>query len=202
MCNMKKKILAAALAFSAMIGSTAFAQSVYYPADENDTKAILMCYDENGVLVYSNMYKAENGGFNMELPEKYEGSIKKAKAYLVDTKRFKDIDLTADMPAETPAPTQTPSATQPPAATAKPTSEPSQNKFPAIYEKALDAIYAPGVVKEVETREGKDGAGRDTLVCALTWDNPDPAREIASVRYDAAQTDAAVLVLAGVTAVR
>ena len=52
------------------------------------------------------------------------------------------------------------------------------------------------------SREGKDGAGRDTLVCALTWDNPDPAREIASVRYDAAQTDAAVLVLAGVSAVR
>ncbi|MDD6176169.1 MAG: family 20 glycosylhydrolase, partial [Firmicutes bacterium] len=51
-------------------------------------------------------------------------------------------------------------------------------------------------------REGKDEAGRDTLICGLVWENPEPDREIAFVRYDASADDAAVLILAGVTAVK
>ncbi|MEA4824505.1 MAG: family 20 glycosylhydrolase [Clostridiaceae bacterium] len=51
------------------------------------------------------------------------------------------------------------------------------------------------------TREGKDSSGRDTLICGFVWENPDPSRVIASVRYDAAQTDAAILILAGITAI-
>lgn len=52
------------------------------------------------------------------------------------------------------------------------------------------------------TREGKDDTGRDTLVCGLIWENPEPTREISSVRYNASSDDAAVLVLAGVTTVK
>lgn len=52
------------------------------------------------------------------------------------------------------------------------------------------------------TREGKDGMGRDTLICGLIWENPYPDREISLVRYNAAPDDTAVLILAGVTAVK
>ena len=52
------------------------------------------------------------------------------------------------------------------------------------------------------TREGKDGMGRDALICGLIWENPYPDREISLVRYNAAPDDTAVLILAGVTAVK
>ena len=53
--------------------------------------------------------------------------------------------------------TATPSATEKPSATTVPTTKPSTDT-PSIYEKVTDAIYAPAVVKEVETttKDGED----------------------------------------------
>ena len=117
---MKKKIIALVLAASAVMGSAAFAQTFKLESTAG-TKAIVMCYDENGKLVYSKLCKAENDSFEADIPSEYDGMRK--RVYYVDAK---------------------------PTATPKPTSKPSE--YPPIYEKAVDAIYAPALVKDVETR--------------------------------------------------
>ena len=163
---MKKKLIALALAASAVMSSTAFAASVtavmtdnggaYTIEQPSDTKAIIMCYDKDGALVYSNLCKAADGKFSFAVPSEYADT--KKKVYFVDTREFKDIEITDDTPAatdkpsstEAPSATDAPAATQKPASTAKPTSKPAD--YPSIYEKAVDAIYAPALVKDVETR--------------------------------------------------
>ena len=143
---MKKKIIALVLAASAVMGSAAFAQTFKLESTAG-TKAIVMCYDENGKLVYSKLCKAENGSFETDIPSEYDGMRK--RVYYVDTKEFKD--LTAEStPAPTPSATEKPAATAKPTATPKPTKKPSED--PPIYEKAVDAIYAPALVKDIETR--------------------------------------------------
>ena len=66
---MKKKIIAITLAVSAMMSTVAFAENInanytdnvlsFEQKDENI--AVVSCYDENGKLCYSNMYKSEDG---------------------------------------------------------------------------------------------------------------------------------------------
>lgn len=162
---MKKKITALVLAVSAFMSSTAFAVTVNVENPE-DTKAIVMCYDENGVLVYSNLYKSEDGKFSFDIPSEYSDT--KKKVYFVDTKEFRNVQITDEelndvtiTDGETPTPSpdaaEEPAETVKPAATTTPTAAPVQNNYPSIYEKAVDALYAPGVVKEVETRSDSDG---------------------------------------------
>lgn len=156
---MKNKILALILAASAVMSTTVFAETLNVTEDGtfsqlSDTKAILMCYD-NGALVYSSMYKSEDGNFKLDVPSQYDNT--KKKIYFVDTKQFMDIEETPDA---TIAPTSEPSATNKPAeptdkpaVTAEPTKAPSStSKYPSIYEREVDAIYAPALVKEIETR--------------------------------------------------
>lgn len=148
---MKKKILALVIAVSSAVNVSAFAAKVDVDAQTDDTRAIVMCYDENGKLVYSNMYKAADGNFDIEVPSKYDGM--KKKVYFVDTKRMGEVKEVS----ETPAPTQAPEESPKPTETAAPTQTPAQAKWPSIYEKQLDSIYAPAVVKEVDIRSDKDG---------------------------------------------
>lgn len=146
---MKKKILALVLALSAVMTSgMAFAKTINIES-RGDTRAILMCYDENGTLVYSKLCKDTDGAL-VEIPSQYDGM--KKKLYYVDSKRFVDADELAVEPTETPVATPVPTSapTLKPSATPKPT-QPSTNTYPSIYEKGVDAIYAPAVVKEVET---------------------------------------------------
>lgn len=143
---MKRKIIALVLAASAVMSSVAFAQTIKLENPDN-TKAIVMCYDENGKLVYSKLCKAEDGNFETDIPSEYDGMRK--KIYYIDTKEFKDIEVNS-LPAPTPSETDNPDAVSKPTSTPKPTSAPSD--YPAIYEKAVDAIYAPALVKDVETR--------------------------------------------------
>lgn len=142
---MKKKIIAITLAVSAMMSTVAFAENInanytdnvlsFEQTDENI--AVVSCYDENGKLCYSNMYKSEDGNFSADIPKEYKGM--KTKVYFVNSKEIKEISVSDDV-----QPTATPSVT--PTAT------------PSIYEKVTDAIYAPAVVKEVETttKDGED----------------------------------------------
>ncbi len=146
---MRKKILALALALSSLAATPAFAAKIEVDAQSNDTKAIVMCYDENGKLVYSNLYKKSSEDFDIEVPQQYDGM--KKKVYFVDTKRFgeaKEISFT-------PTPTDAPVATDAPISTPKPTSKPSS--LPSIYEKEVDAVRAFGVVTEVDLRTKEDG---------------------------------------------
>lgn len=139
---MKKKILSLVLAVASVVNVTAFAAKYEADVRTEDTKAIVMCYDENGKLAYSKLFKADEEKFNIELPEKYDGM--KKKVYFVDTKRFGELKAVE----ETVAPTDAPQAT------AEPTKEPVQA---TIYEKQVDAIFAPAVVKDVDLRSGNDG---------------------------------------------
>lgn len=149
---MKKKIIALVLAASAVMSGNTFAQTFKLESTAG-TKAIVMCYDENGKLAYSKLCKAENGSFEADIPSEYDGMRK--RVYYVDTKEFKD--LTAEStPAPTPSATAKPETTAKPEATAKPTATPKPTSKPSedppIYEKAVDAIDAPVLVKDVETR--------------------------------------------------
>lgn len=159
---MKKKIIAITLAVSAMMSTVAFAENInanytdnvlsFEQTDENI--AVVSCYDENGKLCYSNMYKSENGNFSADIPKEYKGM--KTKVYFVNSKEIKEVSVSDDV-----QPTVTPSATEKPSATTVPTTKPStkpSTDTPSIYEKVTDAIYAPAVVKEVETttKDGED----------------------------------------------
>lgn len=163
---MKKKIIAITLAVSAMMSTVAFAENInanytdnvlsFEQKDENI--AVVSCYDENGKLCYSNMYKSEDGNFSADIPKEYKGM--KTKVYFVNSKEIKEVSVSDDVqPTATPSvtPTATPSATEKPSATTAPTTKPSADT-PSIYEKVTDAIYAPAVVKEVETttKDGED----------------------------------------------
>lgn len=166
---MKKKIIATILAVSAMMSTVAFAENINANYTDNvlsfeqtgENIAVVSCYDENGKLCYSNMYKSNDGKFSADLPEQYKGM--KTKVYFVNSKEIKDVSVTDDVqptlaPSVTVAPTTKPSATEKPSATAAPTTKPSTDKTPSIYEKEVDAVYAPAVVKEVETttKDGED----------------------------------------------
>lgn len=163
---MKKKFIAITLAVSAMMSTVAFAENInanytdnvlsFEQKDENI--AVVSCYDENGKLCYSNMYKSEDGNFSADIPKEYKGM--KTKVYFVNSKEIKEVSVSDDVqPTATPSvtPTATPSATEKPSATTVPTTKPSADT-PSIYEKVTDAIYAPAVVKEVETttKDGED----------------------------------------------
>ena len=90
---MKKKIIAITLAVSAMMSTVAFAENInanytdnvlsFEQTDENI--AVVSCYDENGKLCYSNMYKSEDGNFSADIPKEYKGM--KTKVYFVIQKR-------------------------------------------------------------------------------------------------------------------
>ncbi len=156
---MKKKVLALVLALSAFAGSGAFAQTLSIDA-HGSQRAVIMCYD-NGALVYSALCRAEDDSFRAEIPEKYKDA--KKKMYIADTREFVDINAPEETqspevspePSESPAPTTAPSATEEPYSTVKPSAAP-QNAYPSVYEKALDAIFAPGIVKETEIRVNGD----------------------------------------------
>ncbi|MCD8181363.1 MAG: hypothetical protein LUF26_07795 [Firmicutes bacterium] len=158
---MKRKFISVLLAAVMTAGTTVFAQTLTAVDNgsalvferEGDTIAVLSCYDDDGVLCYSNKYKSEDGEFALEIPEQYEDMRK--RVYFVDTNEFIDIEAEDDDTADEPAATETPEATETPSATDEPdaTEEPAttSSKYPSIYEKALDAIYAPALVTDVET---------------------------------------------------
>lgn len=139
-----KKIISLALALTAAAGCIAFAAPV-----QTEPKTVLMCYDDNGSLVYSKMYKAGEEILS-DLPEQYKDT--KKKVYLTDTNEIKDFN-------ETPAETAKPQATETPLPKATvrplPTKAP-QTGTPSIYEKEADMLEAPAVVKNVEVRSNSN----------------------------------------------
>ena len=96
---MKKKIIAITLAVSAMMSTVAFAENInanytdnvlsFEQTDENI--AVVSCYDENGKLCYSNMYKSEDGNFSADIPKEYKGM--KTKVYFVNSKEIKEVSV-------------------------------------------------------------------------------------------------------------
>ncbi|MCH5210520.1 MAG: hypothetical protein J1F01_06090 [Oscillospiraceae bacterium] len=175
---MKKKLLTFILALSLFSGSVVFAETLSAPYNgktavidnASGTKAVLVCFDADGKLCYSNLYTAEDGKFSADIPEEYKDT--KKKIYFVETGEIKDLELTEDsmsdsMPESTAAPVTTPAAEAKPEATKKPETKPTskpKSTLPSIYEKEVDSIYAPALVKEVTMSIGADG----NEVCAVT----------------------------------
>lgn len=159
---MKKKIIAFMIALASLVTVTAFADNINAERDGNvitfeqtgETIALVSCFDEEGNLCYGNMYKSEDGIFTAELPEDFVGM--KTKIYFVNSNEIKEANITTIEP--TPEPTLEPTAepTVEPSATPIEDTSVSTNGYPSIYEKTADAIYAPVVVKSVETTT-KDG---------------------------------------------
>lgn len=143
-CRMKKKITAVFLALSMIAGGSVFAKPLSIDA-RNSQKAVVMCYD-SGELVYSVLCTAKDGKFDVDIPQEYENTQK--KMCIIDTLEFVDInEISGDTDTPSPSPSAEPTAAPSP----EPTKKPSSADTPAIYEKALDAIYAPALVKEVQT---------------------------------------------------
>lgn len=150
-----KKIISICLAMAiTLISLTAFAETETFKSEGN-TKAIVLCYDNSGKLVYSTLAKTTDESFEADIPDSYKDTAK--KVYYIGTEEFKKLEdvslgvtptaepVASAEPTSAPEVTATPKATTKPAATAKPSSN-----YPAVYEKAVDAIYAPAMVKEVE----------------------------------------------------
>lgn len=118
--------------------------------------AIVSCYDNDGKLCYSNIYKSEDGSFKADIPDEFVQM--KKRVYFVDTKEFDDINVAATQAPEaisTPSPTTAPTET--PQSTPAPTEKPADKDYPSVYEKEVDALNAPAVVKEVDLRSNDDG---------------------------------------------
>lgn len=149
---MKKKIISALLAVSAVLTTTALASEVQFE-NAGETRAVLTCFDGNGRLVYSNLYKSEDGKFTADVPSQYDGLTK--KVYYLNSKNLVTLPGGEPSPSVTPAPEATakPEATVKPEMTVKPapTAKP-QKDYPSIYEKEVDMIQAMALVKDVETR--------------------------------------------------
>jgi hypothetical protein len=150
--NMKKKITALVLAVSAAMGATAFAQQIKVQSS-GDTRAILACYNENGTLVYTTLAKSEDGSFDIDVPEEYADT--KKRIYFTATKKLTDV---TEETQETPtlSPSEEPQVTPSPTVTPEPETT-SSSDYPSIYEKAVDAVYAPALVKDVEMRVNDNG---------------------------------------------
>ena len=172
---MKRKLLTFILALSLFSGSVVFAETLSAPYNgktaviENaqSTKAVLVCFDTNGKLCYSNLYTAQDGKISADIPEEYKDT--KKKIYFVGTGEIKDLELTENIahetePEPTEAPDSMPESTDAPDTAPKATPKPEINptskpavSWPSVYEKQADAIYAPALVKEISTSVGRDG---------------------------------------------
>lgn len=118
------------------------------PARAADT-AVLAAY-RDGVLVYSANAGAKDGEYSFFIPSEYEND--EIKVYCAEKAECVISFIgrkEPEAPAETEAPTSPPSAapTETPAETASPA--PEKTPYPAVYEKALDAVNAPAVVLDV-----------------------------------------------------
>lgn len=117
--------------------------------DENTSVAVLSFYDE-GTLAYSTMAFYEDFGYTFNVPDEY--SDMDARICYIGGEIY-DMDITSgeETPSAIPAPseTQAPAETQSPSATQSPTPAPAKTPHPEVYPKALDAVNAPAVVKDV-----------------------------------------------------
>ncbi|MGN0182002.1 MAG: hypothetical protein ACI4DP_06280 [Candidatus Ornithomonoglobus sp.] len=111
--------------------------------------AVLAVYRE-GNLVYS-AHASKNGeGYDFTISDEYENDD--LKVYCAEEAEC-NIFYINETETETPAPTETASplpeeeTAEPPAQTA--TAAPVKTPYPAVYEKALDAVNAPAVVEKV-----------------------------------------------------
>lgn len=166
--KMKKKLLSFALAAVMTFPAAVFAESVPIK-DNGNERAVLICYD-SGKLVYSSLFKSENGAFNIDIPDEYKDADK--KIYYVGSNTFGSLD---DAEKITPEETAEPAASPSPEATAEPTATPAPSSEPTSkptakpedtnspYEKEVDKIYAPALITGVARSTNADGAENTSL---------------------------------------
>ena len=158
---MKKKIIASLLSASMIIGMTAIAENPFMGGSLEDGIITFECSEdiilngyEDGVLAYSKLFKSEDG--KVVVPKEENIKLYDFKAFKLESGEVVEVAIGSGTPA---APTATPDA---PSATTAPADEPLEvpavtptpapynpNEFPAVYEKALNAVYAPAVIESV-----------------------------------------------------
>lgn len=155
---MKKIIsLIAAAALSAAAAGAAHAESkaltgyavdngIYVECDVDADIAVLTAYSDNAI-VYSCHTSKETGGYFFAFPAEYNDE--RLRLYCVGDGIY-EVELT-EYDAVSSA---TVNETEPPAETVRSTSEPAPTRtpVPAVYERNLDALNAPAVVKSVSER--------------------------------------------------
>lgn len=166
---MNKKLISAVLSVAMLIGGIGvFAENTSVPRDtitgiatdkenavfawNNDSALILNGYDkETGKLAASEVFYAKDGTVTVPVStlEKYN-----FRAYSIENDQVYDVAVKTEAtePTETPVPTATATPEETPEPTKGPTPTPAPynpNEFPAVYEKAVNAVYAFSVIDEV-----------------------------------------------------
>ena len=145
-----------AMAAGKTVEGTVYGDTVHTEyTDENSTVAVLSFYDE-GTLAYSTMAFYKDSGYTFNVPDEYSDMDARicyvgGEIYDMDIEAAEEAPSATPAPSETQAPsaTQSPSATQQPSTTQSPTPAPAKTPHPEVYPKALDAVNAPAVVKDV-----------------------------------------------------
>lgn len=142
---MRKKIISIILAALMLLSMT----TVF--AETKTSRAILLCYDDAGKLVYSTLMKI---GEYVSIPSEYESAAK--KVYDIGSEKFMTIEeydaISGATETAAPEATASPEATAAPTATPKATAAPkpsSTTDTNSPYEKAAYGINAPALVTEV-----------------------------------------------------
>lgn len=130
------------------VSITAFAQKEYsYHNDvlvfESEEKAVISCYDDNGVLVYSDVFSPVDGVISADVPEKF----RKMKMRVYETGK-EVVSLTEKAPEPT----------------ASPDTEVS-HKYPSVYPSEADANRAFLVCNKVSLVATEDGSEMYKLDC-------------------------------------
>lgn len=181
---MKKKIIASLLAFGMLGAVTAMADTEpavagytrnavvdKIGASANDgivtisaeNSVIITGYNEEGILKFAKLYTPVDGNVITEDNLTQYDTVKVNDIIEKTVKTVMWASGTPVMPTATPVPTASPAPTTEPDATPEPTVNPSAtynpNVFPAVYEKAINAVYAPAVIESVaqEVNDSQQG---------------------------------------------
>lgn len=148
---MRKKFIAFMLITAAALGTTALAEEsitartndksvVFTRQSWMEEHVILSCYDTDGILKYSNVYKSENNEFKADIPPGFWDM--QISACFINTGRICDVEVSSET-ITTPAPTLSPTLAPSPSA------EPAEEKSPEVYKSSLAAKTAFAVVDSI-----------------------------------------------------
>ncbi|MCH5213044.1 MAG: hypothetical protein J1G06_08510 [Oscillospiraceae bacterium] len=133
--------------FISLISAAVLSMSlVSMPAQAANT-AVIAVYDSDNILVYSTNTSKTDNVYSFRLPEEFEGYT--YKVFNADAEYTVAYGEAVHEPAEEVLPEPTEEVTEIPTSTPEITAAPQKTPYPAVYEKALDAVNAPAVVDTV-----------------------------------------------------
>lgn len=117
---------------------------IYTDTNKGDAQTAILAFYDEGKLVYSTHSRVDNGTYTFSVSDEYkENDI---RISYIGEGTFDAV--ISEAPTQTPVSTISPTPTEKPSGTATP--KPTKAPYPAIYPRAVDAIHAPAVIKNVE----------------------------------------------------